>query len=280
MAYVLLNDTIVARESASVDIEDRGYQFGDGIYEVVSVYGGRVFKLDEHLARLARSASELGIALPFKVREIKNKLLALFAADPVGDGMIYLQVTRGAAPRIHSFPEPPVSAQLVAYTRAGARPVQLQQSGVACTLTDDIRWLRCDIKSLNLLGNVLAKQKAAESGAYETIMHRGDTVTEGSSSNVYIVRNDRVITHPANNLILNGITRMTVEELCGKRGIPFVEQPFTVRELLEAEEAFITATTIDVVPVVEVDGQAIGAGIPGRVTRDIQAEFDRLIQAL
>jgi D-alanine transaminase len=145
---------------------------------------------------------------------------------------------------------------------------------------EDIRWLRCDIKSLNLLGNVLAKQKAVEAGTYEAILHRGETVTEGSSNNVFIVIDNRVITHPANNFILNGITRMTVQEVCLKLNISFVEETFSTRRFLEADEAFISGTGIEVSPVIKIDGRLIGSGEPGPVTRAIQKEFKELINKL
>lgn len=276
MAYVLMNDEFVSRESAQVDIEDRGYQFGDGIYEVVGVQGGKLFKMDEHLTRFSRSASEIGMTLPYSVEMIKDKLLQLFAMDPVQDGMIYFQVTRGTAPRAHHYPQPSVPAQLIAYTKQASRPLKLQQEGVSCVLTEDIRWLRCDIKSLNLLGNVMAKQKAVSIGAYEAILHRGETVTEGSSTNVFIVKNDTVYTHPANNFILNGITRMTVLDICRKLNLKALETTFTTQQLLEADEVFLSGTSVDAMPVIQVDGQQIGNGRPGDRTKAIQREFQQL----
>ncbi|KIL37468.1 D-alanine aminotransferase [Cohnella kolymensis] len=279
MAYVLMNDDFVSREAARVDIEDRGYQFGDGIYEVVRVHGGKLFKMDEHLSRFVRSTSEIGITLPFSVETIKDKLLQLFELDPLEDGMIYFQVTRGTAPRIHHFPEPSVPARLIAYTKTSARPAQLQQQGVQCVFAEDIRWLRCDIKSLNLLGNVMAKQQAKTAGAYEAILHRGEMVTEGSSTNVFIVNNETLYTHPANNFILNGITRMTILEMCAKLNIKVVESTFTTQDLLEADEVFISSTNIDAMPVIQVDGRPIGSGKPGALTKAIQREFEQLFNS-
>lgn len=279
MAYVLMNDEFVSRESALVDIEDRGYQFGDGIYEVVGVQGGKLFKMDEHLARLVRSASEIGMTLPYSVEVIKDKLLQLFAMDPVQEGMIYFQVTRGTAPRAHPFPQPPVPAQLTAYMKSSARPLKLQQEGAVCVFAEDIRWLRCDIKSLNLLGNVMAKQKAVSAGAFEAILHRGETVTEGGATNVFIVKNDTIYTHPANNFILNGITRMTVLEICSKLNFNVMETAFTRQELLDADEVFLSGTSIDALPVIQVDGKQIGNGKPGPLTKAIQREFEQLLNA-
>lgn len=274
----MVNSELVPRVSALVDIEDRGYQFGDGIYEVAGVYNSKVFKLDEHLARLKRSAAELRINLPYDVDQLKKKLLELHSLNPMGDGLIYIQVTRGIAPRVHSFPEPSVPAQLVAYTKPVNRPFTLQKEGVRCVLADDIRWLRCDIKSINLLGNVLAKQKAVENQAYEAIFHRGETVTEGSSTNVFIVKDGDIYTHPANQFILNGITRLTIVDICKSLNYRLIEEPFSTQQLLNADEVFITGTLIDVIPVVEVEGQQIGTGIPGTVTILIQEELEAVIR--
>jgi D-alanine transaminase len=275
-----MDDQFVPREEAKVDIEDRGYQFGDGIYEVVGVYGGKPFMLDEHMARLARSAREIDLTLPCGTEELKAKLLELVAKNGLDDGTIYFQISRGVAPRTHYFPNPPVKARLVAYTKASSRPTDIQEKGVACVLVEDIRWHRCDIKTLNLLGNVLAKQQAVSKGAFEAILHRGDTVTEGSSTNAFIVKDGQVLTHPADSFILSGITRSAVIEACRRQGVPLREQAFTVDDLFAADEAFISGTYIDVVPVTAVDGRTIAGGAPGPVTRKIQAVFREWIAAL
>jgi D-alanine transaminase len=180
-----------------------------------------------------------------------------------------MQFTRGASPRNHAFPHN-VAPTFVAYTRKVERPVSSMQEGVKAIFFEDIRWLRCDIKSLNLLGNLLAKQKAVEAGCFETIQHRGDIVTEGSSSNVAIVKNGTVITHPANNLILNGITRQKVKQVCEQNQIPFEEKEFTVEEVLQADEVFLSGTTVEVTPIVEVEEKKISGGIPGEVTKKLQ----------
>jgi D-alanine transaminase len=280
MGFVLMNKKFVSREAALIDIEDRGYQFGDGIYEVAGVNNGRIFKMDEHLSRLVRSAHEIGMTLPYDVEIIKSKLLELYALDPIQDGMIYFQVSRGVAPRMHHFPPTSIPAQLVAYTKKLDRPFTLQQEGVRCICTEDIRWLRCDIKSLNLLGNVLAKQKAIDNHAYEAILHRGETITEGSSTNVFIVKDNVIYTHPVNQFILNGITRQTVLDLCEKLNYSLIEETFSIQKLFEADEVFISGTFIDVVPVIEVDGKKIGRGNRGLITTTIQKEFEQLINNL
>jgi len=267
------------RENASIDIEDRGYQFGDGIYEVVRVYHGRLFTNELHLNRLFLSAEKLSLRIPYTAQELTAQLEKLVEANGVGTGIVYLQFTRGAAKRKHHFPEKSETTY-VAYTSELDRPLEKMKKGVKAVLSEDIRWLRCDIKSLNLLGNVLAKQKAVENGCYEAIQHRGETVTEGSSSNVFIVKNDELATHPATNLILNGITRQVLLDICRKQGIPVREEAFTVDDLLGADEVFITSTTSEVMPIVQIDGKMVGDGAPGAVTRKLQHAFEREINGL
>src|SRR5690625_1818359 len=203
---VLFNDKFIERDNAKVDIEDRSYQFGDGIYEVVGVYSGKLFKMKEHLKRLERSANELNISLPYSLEIIERKIEELRSLNNLENGIIYFQISRGTAQRNHNFPSVETKPVFVAYTKEMDQPVEQQNEGVSCILTEDIRWLRCDIKTLNLLGSVLAKQKAIESNCYEAILVRGKTVTEGSSANLFIVRDNRLYTHPANNYILSGIS--------------------------------------------------------------------------
>lgn len=269
MEYVIVGGEIVERGLATVDIEDRGYQFGDGVYEVIRVYNGKMFTAKEHLNRLQESAEKISIQLPYQPSELEEMLQGLIEKNELSNGIIYMQFTRGASPRNHAFPHN-VAPTFVAYTRKVERPVSSMQEGVKAIFFEDIRWLRCDIKSLNLLGNLLAKQKAVEAGCFETIQHRGDIVTEGSSSNVAIVKNGTVITHPANNLILNGITRQKVKQVCEQNQIPFEEKEYTVEEVLQADEIFLSGTTVEVTPIVEVEEKKISGGIPGEVTKKLQ----------
>ncbi|WP_369693690.1 aminotransferase class IV [Lentibacillus sp. CBA3610] len=173
---MLYNDQIMERENR-VDIEDRGYQFGDGIYEVIGVYDGEPLMMDEHMERLERSARELRLRLPASTAELKNNLGKLVEANNLEEGIIYMQVSRGIASREHAFPNPETPAVTVAYTREEERQSDVEDKGAKAVLTEDIRWLRCDIKTLNLLPNVMAKQKAVESNAVEAFLHRGDIVT-------------------------------------------------------------------------------------------------------
>lgn len=269
MEYVIVGGEIIDRGLATVDIEDRGYQFGDGVYEVIRVYNGKMFTAKEHLNRLQESAEKISIQIPYQPSELEEIVKGLIEKNGLANGIIYMQFTRGASPRNHAFPHN-VAPTFVAYTRKVDRPVSSMQEGIKAILIEDIRWLRCDIKSLNLLGNLLAKQKAVEAGCFEAIQHRGNIITEGSSSNVAIVKNGTVITHPANNLILNGITRQKVKQVCEQNQIPFEEREFTVEEVLRADEVFLSGTTVEVTPIVEVEKKKISEGTPGEVTKKLQ----------
>ncbi|RLL47778.1 D-amino-acid transaminase [Oceanobacillus piezotolerans] len=271
---MLFNDSIMDRKKV-IDIEDRGYQFGDGIYEVVGIYNGRAFLLDEHLERLQRSAKELKINIPYSVNRLKEQLLELVKINGLKEGVIYLQISRGVAERWHQFPVEEVAPVLVAYTKEEETLKEEEDNGATAILTQDIRWLRCDIKTLNLLPNVLGKQKATEKQAVEAIFHRGDIITEASASNVFIVKGSVLYTHPANHFILNGITRRKVIDLCNELDLDVREETYSVSDLLSADEVFITATKLDIVPIIRIDEVLIGEGIPGKyTTRILQAYRD------
>ncbi|WP_164215785.1 D-amino-acid transaminase [Virgibacillus sp. YIM 98842] len=275
MNKILFNDEIVDRDLV-VDIEDRGYQFGDGIYEVIGVYDGKPLMMKEHLIRLERSAKELQLNLPLPAGEMEEKLEKLAAANELKEGIIYLQVSRGTSPRWHEFPPDDTPPVTIGYTREEERMSDMEDQGANAVLTEDIRWLRCDIKTLNLLPNVLAKQKAVKHDAVEAIMHRGETVTEASASNVFIVKNGALYTHPADNYILNGITRQKIIELCEKLGLDVHEETYTVDALLDADEVFVSATKSDIIPILKVDDHVIGKGKPGEITKSIIGEFRKL----
>jgi D-alanine transaminase len=275
MNKILLNDNIVDRGKV-VDIEDRGYQFGDGIYEVIGVYDGKPLMMKEHLIRLERSARELRLNLPHSAEELSEKLRKLVEANGLKEGIIYLQVSRGTSPRWHEFPPADTPPVTIGYTREEERMSEVEDQGGNVVLTEDIRWLRCDIKTLNLLPNVLAKQKAIENDAVETILHRGDTVTEASASNVFIVKNGALYTHPADNYILNGITRQKIIEICEQLELEVHEETYTVKELLNADEVFISATKSDIIPILKVDDHVIDQGKPGEITKSIVKEFRKL----
>ncbi|MCI1858642.1 MAG: D-amino-acid transaminase [Sporolactobacillus sp.] len=278
MSSILYQDRIIPRHQGKVDIEDRGYQFGDGIYEAVHVYAGKLFLLGPHMKRLKRSASELRLQLPYGIDRLTELLQQLVEANHVNNGTVYFQITRGSAPRRHNFPEH--SQPVVTGTAVSTIRNEDRTAGIRVCLADDIRWLRCDIKTLNLLGNVLANQKAIEQGYEEAILHRGDIVTEGSSSNVFIVKDGHLLTHPADHFILNGITRQFVIGLADQAGIPVDEQAFTTEELLGADEVFITSTGHEIAPVIEIDGHRFSNGSAGKVTRKLIDLFNQEIRQI
>ncbi|KMY51307.1 D-amino-acid transaminase [Peribacillus loiseleuriae] len=272
MEKMLLDGEMRNRSEIKVEFEDRGYQFGDGVYEVIRVYNGKLFTSEMHLTRLIESANKISIKIPYTVEEIEAQLKELVAENEIAFGTVYMQFTRGVSPRNHPFPSTDVAPVYVAYTKEVPYNGALKPGAKAITI-EDIRWLRCDIKSLNLLGNILAKQKAAETGCFEAIQHRGSTVTEGSSSNISIVVNGELKTHPATNLILNGITRQVMLKICEDLGVAYKEEAFTLEELVVADEVIMTSTTAEITPITEIDGQSIGSGEPGTVTRQIQQAF-------
>ncbi|WP_342528809.1 D-amino-acid transaminase [Chryseomicrobium sp. FSL W7-1435] len=274
MEKVLWNDQLVGRDDVHISIEDRGYQFGDGIYEVVKVYNGDVFTATEHIDRLYASADKIGMAIPYTKDVLHHLIHQLIEVNELGTGIVYLQVTRGYSPRNHAFPTPAVEAVITGYTRESARPMQELQTGVPVCLVEDVRWLRCDIKSLNLLGNVMAKQYAVERGGFEAVQHRGEVITEGSSSNAYGIKNGTLYTHPVNNLILNGITRQVILDCCEEIGLPVVEEAFTKQQAFDMDEFFISSTGIEVMPVTRIDETPIGDGTPGKWTRKLQQAFE------
>jgi D-alanine transaminase len=274
---VLVDGEIVARSEVKVDMEDRGYQFGDGVYEVINVYDGVLFTLDEHIERLYRSANEIGISINFERDHLKNDIRKLIQENDMKKGGLYLQVTRGVAPRTHQY-QKDISSKMVAYPLPYKEMEETRSTGVTAITEQDLRWLRCDIKSLNLLYNIMIKQKAYEQGAFEAILIRDGVVTEGTSSNVFIIKDGTIYTHPATNLILNGITRQKLLEVYQENGWAFKEKSFSSLELMEADEVFVTSTTSEVVPVISIDGKTVNDGSPGSFTRKIQQAFSMTVK--
>jgi D-alanine transaminase len=274
--WMLWQDMLIDKSDVRVSPDDRGYVFGDGVYEVFRVYGGRMFEKEAHLDRLLRSAEGTRLKLPFGRDELTENLERLVAKEGTVEGTVYLQITRGVAPRAHPFPEE-AEPVLMAYCKEVKRPVGMMQSGVKAVTKEDIRWLRCDLKTLNLLPNVLAKQEALDRGADEVILHRSGTVTECSASNVMMVKDGVLRTHPANHLILHGITRAVVLRLARQLELPVEERAFSLEELAEADEVLLTGTTVEITPIVEIDGRSVGGGAPGPVTGKLQAAFEREI---
>jgi D-alanine transaminase len=265
------------RDELKISIDDRGYYFGDGVYEVIKVYNDELFTLKEHFQRLFASAAKIKMVIPFSEQQLIDVAKELIKVNKISNGHIYMQVTRGSSPRTHHFPDPAVSAVVTAYAVEAERPVEDMENGVAVKSVDDIRWLRCDIKSLNLLGSVLAKQEAREAGCPEAILHRGGLVTEGSSTNMFGIKDGVVYTHPVTNMILEGITRHVVLGLCKELDIPVVEEAFTLDEAFEMDEFFYTSTTAEVMPVTIIDGREIGSGKRGLITKKLQDAFSAQI---
>lgn len=277
VAYV--NGRYLPWSQAQVSIEDRGYQFADGVYEVCEVLGGQMVDWPRHLARLHRSLEALRIAAPFADAALKGIVREVLRRNRVGDGIVYLQVTRGVARRDHAFPPASVRPSLVVTARnlSQARIAANAERGVGVVTVPENRWARVDIKAVALLPNVLARQAAREQGAAEAWFVTGDGhVTEGAASNAWIVTADgRIVTTPSSPAILTGITRAGVLEAAAALQMTVEERPFTVEEAKAAKEAFLTAASLTVTPVVSVDGQPIGDGKPGPVARRLRAQFHR-----
>lgn len=272
IAYV--NGTYTPLRDAAVSIEDRGYLFADAVYEVWSVFDGRLADLDGHLDRLERSLRELRIDMPMPRDSLLVVLNEVVRRNRIREGMVYLQVSRGVAPRDHVFPGPGVKPAVVVTAKPVDRDAAARkaETGVKAITVPDIRWGRCDIKTVGLLPNVLAKQQAKEQGAGEVIfVDREGFISEGGSTNVYIVGDDNIIrTRPLTANILPGVTRLNLLKVARAQGLDIREEPFTVEQLKAAREVFVTAATSLVLPVVAVDDAPIGNGAPGLVATQLR----------
>ncbi len=270
VAYV--NGRYVTHARASVHVEDRGLQFSDAVYEVFGVSGGTILNEEEHLDRLARSLGELGMTMPIERKPLMLVVREIARRNRVDQGLVYLQVTRGAFRRDHAIPDAQCRPTLILTARNIASLDGRRQSGVSIITLPDRRWGRCDIKSTSLLANVLAKTEARRGGAYEAWMvDRDGCITEGSSTTAWMVDGQgRLVTRPLSPSILPGVTRRVLIGLAAQAQIPLVERAFTVEEAGNAGEAFLTAATAAIMPVVAIDGRPIGDGQPGPITRRLQ----------
>jgi len=277
IAYV--NGQYVPHGQASVHVEDRGYQFADGVYEVVTIVGSHMIDEEGHLDRLWRSLGELKIDAPMKRDPLKMVMREVIRQNGIENGIIYLQVTRGVAPRDHPFPKHTAPALVMTAKRLSLDAADKKaEKGINVITVPDIRWARRDIKSVSLLPNVLAKQEATENDAYEAFQVDDDgMVTEGSSTNAWIVTQEgKVVTRPTGNDILAGITRASLIRELEKNDVRFELRPFSADELHSAREVFLTSSTSYVLPVVKVDDHVIGNGQPGSISnklRDIYKDF-------
>ena len=273
-----VNGRFLPINRATVSIEDRGFQFGDGVYEVVRSYNGRLFHLDAHLDRLEQSAR--GIRLPIRYSRAYWRRLVTRAYVMSGfpDAKVYLQVTRGPAPREHRFPKTVRPTVVVTVRRLDPLLASVREQGVTAITVPDLRWGRCDVKSLNLLANVLAREEARAAGVFEAILVRDGVVTEGAISNCFAVIGDTVVTSPTDPSILPGITRAVTLDLIRREGLPLDQRVVTVEEYRRADEIFLTGTTIEIVSVVSLDGAKVGAGSPGPVAQRLYRRFGEVIE--
>jgi D-alanine transaminase len=273
--FAYVNGRYVPHGEAAVHIEDRGYQFADGVYEVVPIIHGKMIDEDPHLDRLEYSLRELRIGWPVGRAALKLILREMLRRNGLQNGLLYLQITRGVAPRDHKFPKAAKPALVVTTKRLKPTAPGLVENGVRVISVRDIRWERRDIKSISLLPNILAKQEAVEAGAFEAWQVDADGfVTEGTSTNAWIVTKDGVIvTRTADHDILNGITRQAVLRLTNAAGVSFEERSFTLDEAKAAREAFLTSSSGHVLPITRIDDQVIGDGKPGAVTRRLRSAY-------
>jgi len=280
--YAYVNGRYLPHAQAAVHIEDRGYQFADGVYEVVPVYRGALVDEGPHLDRLERSLRELRIAMPVARATLKLISRELMRRNDLTHGMLYLQVTRGVAPRDHKFPATARPALVMTTRQTKPHGEALLTQGIKVITVPDIRWQRCDIKSTSLLPNVLAKQEASEAGAYEAWQIDGEGyVTEGSSTNAWIVNAEgKVVTRDVGHAILNGITRITLLKQIREAGLELEERAFTLKEAKAAREAFLTSSTSFVLPIVAIDETPVGNGHPGILCGKLRARYLEYMSSL
>lgn len=265
MAIVYLNGAYLPEAQAAVPVTDRGFMFGDGVYEVIPAYGGKLFRLPEHLERLQNSLDAIRIANPHTPAQWRRLLERLLEHNHAArsDWSVYLQVTRGVAPRDHAFPVGVVPTVFASTNPIKPPPREVLAAGVGAITVPDLRWAHCNIKAITLLPNILVRQQALDAGAAEAIMLRAGYLTEGAASNVFIVEHGRLLTPPKGAQLLPGITRDVVLELARSHGIDCAEESISEPQLRQAEEIWLTNSTREVVPVTHLDGHPVGAGAPG-----------------
>ena len=277
MSTVYLNGEYLPKEKAFISVDDRGFLFGDGIYEVTAAYRGNLFRFPRHVARMSRGLAALRIAFdPSGVEEIHRRLLAENGLKEAAVSYVYLQITRGVAKRTHKFPDPAPTPTLYLFAGEYSRPPRERwEQGYKAVTINDVRWARRDLKTIQLLPNVLAAQAPTDFGVDEIVFVNDGMAIEGSHNNFFMVFGNTVVTYPLSNQILPGITREVVLELAGKLGYPVEERPVTVEEMHKADEAFHSGTLSEVKPCIEVDGKPVGNGKVGPVTR---ALFDAFLE--
>jgi len=275
---VYLNGAFLPPEQARVSVFDRGFVFADGVYEVIPAYGGRLFRLQQHLARLDNSLAGIRLHNPLAARDWQAIFSRLVETGGDGDQSVYLQVTRGAAERDHAFPKQ-VTPTVFAYSQPLKYPEPAQlAAGVAAITVQDIRWQRCDIKAIALLSNVLMRQQAVEQGAAEAILLRDGHMTEGSASNIFIVLNDTLVTPPKGPFILPGVTRDLALELGRAHGLACEERAVTEADLRSADELMLSSSTKELLPITRLDGKTVGNGTPGPLHARLHALYQDYIR--
>src|ERR1035437_5847655 len=281
METAYFNGNFLPKDEIKISPDDRGFLFADGIYEVVRWYEGFFYDMPGHITRLKRSLRELRInwSGSDSFSSIATELIKRNNLDNQ-PAMIYLQVTRGASRRSYSFPSPEVTPTSYAYAWGFTPEKNLQESGIKVMLKEDIRWSRCDIKSVALLANTISFQEACENGMKECIFVRNGFITEGSHSNIFFVIDGTLFTHPESNNVLSGITRKNILRIASEEGIKVREEAVQENRIRFVKEAFITNTSAEVIPVIEIGGNTLNDGIPGPVTRIIRNKFDSEIKAL
>lgn len=271
---VFLDGEYLPRSDARISPDDRGFLFGDGLYEVTPAYRGSFLALDRHLARLRRGARTLRLSLPDGLAELHDELLGKNDLRDEPISIVYLQVTRGTAPRTHAFPDPPVAPTVYAWAKAFHRPpAEEWNEGYGAVTVPDQRWARADVKTVQLLPQAMAQQAAKEAGVTDALLVRDGIALEGAHNNVFFVFGETLVTHPTSNQVLPGITRSLVLEEARAAGIPVEERAVAVDELTGADEVFFTGTTTEVRPTVRIDGRSVGDGRVGPVTRRIRDLF-------
>ncbi len=275
--FLFLNGNILKSEEVRISPFDRGFQFSDGVYEVIRYYPKKFFELESHLTRLKYSLSEMRIFIP-DLSGIENSLLELIELNGIAgeESIAYIQITRGTQyPRKHSYADSTEPTFFMTVEKFPSKKNEMQ-NGIKAGLEEDIRWHRCDIKSTALIANVMSSRNAAEKGFTEIIYHRNGFITEGAHTNVCVITGDTVITPPLSNFILPGITRKLVLEICAESGITYFEKNISVDELKRSDEILILGTTTEITPVIEIDGEKIGNGKPGPLCKKLQQEYQKL----
>lgn len=279
-SIVYLNGDYVRLGDAKISVLDRGFIFGDGIYDVVPAYNGKPFRMEGHLARLERSLASISIKVNLTRHDWEQLVENLLKRSGQGDCMVYIQVSRGVAKRDHAFPKDTAPTVFCMVTPFKRPSTEVRENGYAAVSMPDIRWLRCEIKSVSLLGNVLAKQHAVDAGVDEVLQFRDGYLSEGSSCNIWVAKDGVLMAPPRNNLILEGIRYSLLEELAAAAGIPFEARAISQQEVDNADELMLSSATKEILPITTYNGKPVGTGKPGRVYQLLRAGYDTAVAAL